>query len=96
MRLFDDKTSNGSSSNVNWGGGEGQVSVWGEFDGATATLEWSPDRGETWIPVGAASNRPIADDAQRCRFVHVYIRAGLRDDGSCIKSARGLCSIVVG
>lgn len=62
MLILDKKTANGSGNVVNWGGaagagpdGNGTFSVWGTWGGATCSLEFSPDKGTTWIPVGAAS-----------------------------------------
>lgn len=55
MRFFSAKTANFSSDAVQWNGGAGTFSAWGTWNGATVSLEWSPDGGTTWIAVGSAS-----------------------------------------
>lgn len=42
-----------SSAPVEWSGGTGTFWTWGEFDGASVTLEASPD-GENWFTVGTS------------------------------------------
>ncbi|MES1991850.1 MAG: hypothetical protein V4441_12995 [Pseudomonadota bacterium] len=49
--ILNGKTTNGSSSVVDWTGGTGTFWAWGTFGGATVALEASPD-GTTWIPIG--------------------------------------------
>ena len=49
--ILNAKTTNGSSSVVDWTGGTGTFWAWGTFGGATVALEASPD-GTTWIPIG--------------------------------------------
>ncbi|PKP77545.1 MAG: hypothetical protein CVT81_09035 [Alphaproteobacteria bacterium HGW-Alphaproteobacteria-3] len=42
-----------SSAPVDWSGGTGTFWAWGAFDGASVTLEASPD-GENWFAVGTS------------------------------------------
>lgn len=50
-KLLDEATASDSSVPVDWPGGTGTFWAWGEFHGATVTLEASPD-GENWFTVG--------------------------------------------
>ncbi|MEQ8266518.1 MAG: hypothetical protein RH982_04925 [Parvibaculum sp.] len=50
-KLLDEATTSDSYAPVDWPGGTGTFWVWGEFHGATVTLEASPD-GENWFAVG--------------------------------------------
>ncbi len=52
-RFFEAATADGSSAATDWPGGTGTFWVWGEFAGATVTLEASPD-GDNWFAVGAS------------------------------------------
>ncbi|NIJ41878.1 hypothetical protein FHS78_002168 [Parvibaculum indicum] len=40
-----------SSTPIDWQGGSGAFWVWGDFDGASVSLEASPD-GENWFALG--------------------------------------------
>jgi len=42
------------STNIFWGG-QGTLYVWGTWDGATVTLQASPDNGTTWIDLEDAT-----------------------------------------
>jgi len=48
-------TADGSTAPVDWTGGTGTFWAWGEFGGASVTLEASPD-GSHWFEVGQAVN----------------------------------------
>ncbi|ABS62170.1 hypothetical protein Plav_0547 [Parvibaculum lavamentivorans DS-1] len=50
--FFQDSNANGSSDALVWQGGTGTFWTWGEFAGATLSLEASPD-GENWFIVGS-------------------------------------------
>lgn len=44
--------SSATGSGVSWRGGRGTFYVVGTFGGTTASMQWSPDSGTTWIDVG--------------------------------------------
>jgi hypothetical protein len=44
-------TANGTTDPLHWYGGRGTAAAWGNFGGGTATLQYSPDGGTTWINV---------------------------------------------
>lgn len=50
-KFFDDAAASGSSAAIDWQGGTGTFWTWGDFNGATVTLEASPD-GEIWFSLG--------------------------------------------
>ena len=53
--LFANQAGNGSTLvPVLWAGGEGVFAVWGNFGGGTCKLQWSPDKGVTWLDVDRA------------------------------------------
>jgi hypothetical protein len=43
-------TTVGATSTSAWAGGEGNISVFGTFDGGSVRLEYSFDSGTSWIP----------------------------------------------
>lgn len=43
-------TAAGATSTSAWAGGEGNLSVFGTFNGASVRLEYSFDSGTSWIP----------------------------------------------
>ena len=50
-KLLNEATADTNSAPVYWQGGTGAFWVWGDFDGATVSLEASPD-GENWFALG--------------------------------------------
>lgn len=44
-------TANGASSTEAWAGGKGTLTLGGEFDGASARVEFSTNSGTTWFPI---------------------------------------------
>lgn len=58
--LFSSQTANGQSETITWHGGTGTLVVAGTFDGATVSLQCSPDNGTTWIAVGTDSTLTAA------------------------------------
>lgn len=46
-------TANGGSTTSAWAGGKGNFSLYGDFGGGSARIEYSFDSGTTWIPVEA-------------------------------------------
>lgn len=54
MRLLNNDPGDNSTSVIHiWPRGQkGQFTAWGTWDGATVTLEFSPDDQSTWIAVG--------------------------------------------
>lgn len=51
LTLLSAVTANSNGTAAEWGGGQGLLSAWGTWDGATVTLQHSPDGGTTWINV---------------------------------------------
>jgi len=51
-KLLAEATESMNSAPIEWQGGTGAFWVWGNFDGATVSLEASPD-GENWFALGA-------------------------------------------
>lgn len=49
--LLIDRATSGNGSVAYWDGASSLWSSWGEFDGATLTLQFSPDAGTTWLDV---------------------------------------------
>ena len=52
VKLLAEATADVSSAPIDWQGGTGAFWAWGDFDGATVSLEASPD-GENWFVLGA-------------------------------------------
>lgn len=50
-KLLADATADMNSTPIDWQGGTGAFWVWGNFDGATVSLEASPD-GDNWFALG--------------------------------------------
>lgn len=50
-KLLAEATADMNSAPIDWQGGTGAFWVWGDFDGATVSLEASPD-GENWFALG--------------------------------------------
>ena len=46
-------STNSNGTAVQTEGGTMTFAAWGTWDGATVTLQYSPDGGTTWIPVGS-------------------------------------------
>lgn len=44
-----------TSTAVLWAGGTALWSIWGTWAGATATLQYSPDDGTTWLDMATAT-----------------------------------------
>ncbi len=83
IRQFTNQTSNGSSAEFLWHGEErreANFSATGTFDGATLTLEYSPDGGTTFKPV--SDEVTLTDEALvGLRLSRYLIRATLSSAG---------------
>jgi len=44
-------TSDGESASTSWGGGRANISVYGAFDGAWASIQYSRNNGADWIDI---------------------------------------------
>ena len=53
LTLLTDVSANGNGTAVNTPGGTLTFSAFGTWDGATVTLQYSPDAGTTWMAVGS-------------------------------------------
>lgn len=84
-KLLENQTANGRGTEVKTDGGNKTFAVWGTFDGATVTLQGSPDDGGTWITL-TIGGAPAAFTADAIRLVD---RLGQGMRVSCIVSSVG-------
>lgn len=81
-------------TNASTGNGEAKYSdgrsynfmLWGEFDGATVTLQQSPDEGDTWIDIPMGSGVAAFTDEATLIIdflgVGTQIRAAITGEGA--------------
>lgn len=69
-------------------GGVHTFAAWGTWDGATVTLEYSPDGGTTWIAVGSDTTLTANGVANFQLAAGMYVRATVSSVGTTSVSAQ--------
>lgn len=83
MRLLNaDPGDNSTRISYDWTRGQkGFLAVWGTFDGATITLEFSPDDEVTWVAIGSETTL-TAPGCAVFQLGRYPIRASVSNDGA--------------
>lgn len=78
LTLLTNQAGAANGAAVRWAGGTGQFCAYGTWGGGTATLQFSPDEGTTWIDVDRSGDSFVtftADGAGEFSLSQCLIRA---------------------